>query len=170
LTDLARHTLIALMSWQYGVELDVEKWGSVLPILAVIVGSYVAGMVITPFSWLWDLPSVLIAPCILGSSSIWPWKVWSEVTGRMDVVGARSPEAGATLAKMMAETTLCENLFTVALLSTWMALARVPSGHWLSLPACSWLFLASLLAVGMVLRQWAFLVRLSTFERSVAKA
>jgi hypothetical protein len=83
-----------------------------LTTLLLLVGAgYVAGLLLTPLS-------LLLAPIDLLIMRVLRIHIgdWRRGLSRNDEVAAKDKDAGATLAKMQAESTLCKNLFSAFLL------------------------------------------------------
>jgi hypothetical protein len=69
---------------------------------------YLAGLLLTPLSFLWNVLIGLPTRIILGIPFAELRRQWS----RNDEIAAADKEAGTTLAKMEAEATLCQNLLS----------------------------------------------------------
>lgn len=94
---------LAILLWE-----RIDAFGELTWVkLTLLVGAgYVAGLLLTPLSRLW-LPLELLLLKILRI----PIDDWRRGLPRNDEIAARDQQAGATLAKMQAEATLCQNLF-----------------------------------------------------------
>ena len=89
----------------FGDELTLAK-------LTLLLGAgYVAGLLLTAFTFLW-MPVQFLVLAILRVQI----RDWRRGLQRNDEISARNEQAGATIAKMQAEATLCQNLFTGFLL------------------------------------------------------
>lgn len=148
--------------WGAGVKIPVELSGGVLGVLALLLGGYLAGMVMTPVSLIWDYLSFVLVSLLL----VRQHGGWMQVTARMDLVGTRKVEAGGTLAKMMAETVLCENLLTVAVIGYLLSPQawRVPGPLAFWRLEEWWIVAIVGLSINILFRQSALLYRLTSFE------
>jgi hypothetical protein len=93
--------LIVLL-WQYRETFGEITWAK----LTLLIGAgYVVGLVLTSLSIIWS-PVNFVLMAILKI----PLNNWRHGLVRNDEIVAKDKEAGATLAKMQAEATLCQNL------------------------------------------------------------
>jgi hypothetical protein len=95
--------LVTLL-WPYRENYGELTWEKLLLLLGA---GYIVGLLLTALSVLW-LPVELLIMVVLRT----PMKNWRRGLTRNDEIAVRSEQAGATLAKMQAEATLCQNLFS----------------------------------------------------------
>lgn len=129
--------------------------------------SYLTGIVLTGFSWLWDRLCLFVLTRStdlseeLGLDGTEAFsKQWSVIGRKMDEVMVVSGEAGKTLVKGLAEVTLCENLLTALLVLA--ALGVASKSAWFYSPEqYPWQFLLAALALllSVVFRQMMFVGR-----------
>lgn len=158
-----------------GQPLNLQTISAVTPQDAVILVflGYLTGMVLTGIALPWDYACLAIfrrlpetARSGLGlEKNHTLLEQWGDVAERMDRLDRVCPEAGRTVAKALAEVTLCQNLLSgllvlacIGFISDGALFAR-PAGHLLPLG----LVLAMLFAA-MVFREAMFLGRVQTLH------
>ena len=116
--------IVAITMYQWHSEIFTKDGLSNLattPVLVVaLLLSYMIGMILTGIAFIWDFISFIILLELWNSSMTPKWwclcsrfmQKWAAYSSDMDGVGKANEAAGATLAKMMAETSLCENLLS----------------------------------------------------------
>ena len=114
---------IVILLWDSGQELSnfKELIGSTGLFLLLVAMGYLAGLFLQSLSmWVGAIPRCFIKRR-LGLQNLSP----HQIAHRSDQIGIKNKEAGATLTKMSAEATLCENLLLgILLLSipSWLGL------------------------------------------------
>ncbi len=136
--------LLVLLLWQQR-ELFAPLGDSPSVAFLLLLGAgYIAGLILTPFSLVWNFPLLPFFNAWFGlpKASIFINRSKIEIPAsesgidlmsiRNDRVSAIDPAAGATLAKMQAEAVLCKNLTTAFLLLVvvdFLGLANVAAVH-----------------------------------------
>jgi hypothetical protein len=136
--------LLALLLWQQRELFAPLGRSPSVAFLLLLGAGYIAGLLLTPFSPVWSFPLLPFFNARFGlpKFSILPSRSKTETTKaesgaalmstRNDRVGAVDPAAGATLAKMQAEATLCKNLttaFVLLICVDYLGLTDVPVLH-----------------------------------------
>jgi hypothetical protein len=140
---------LVILFWDRKEFFSDPSWAKI----GLLVGAgYVTGLLLTPISFLWSPIGWAVAK-ILGAPTDWKRGSYGN-----DEVSRANAEAGATLAKMQAEATLCLNLFSGFLLlnilnACWRIIPAVNENRSLS----KWVLL--LLAVAVIFRVTAYLGR-----------
>jgi len=136
--------LLALLFWQQRQLFAPLGRSPSVAFLLLLGAGYIAGLLLTPFSPVWSfpllpffnerfgLPKASILPSRSKAGTPATESGAALMSTRNDRVGAVDPAAGATLAKMQAEATLCKNLTTAFVLLGFvdlLGLADVPALH-----------------------------------------
>ncbi|MEA2561408.1 MAG: hypothetical protein QOH06_2912 [Acidobacteriota bacterium] len=119
--------LLALLFWQRREFFTLLVHSPAVAFLLLLGAGYIAGLLLTPFSFVWSFPLLPFFNARFGlpkaSISIDQFKAETSASSgaalmstRNDRVAAIDPAAGATLAKMQAEAILCKNLTTAFVL------------------------------------------------------
>lgn len=136
-------------------------------LLLMLVGSYLVGLLLSSFSGIFDLPVRLFMRKRLGLGQESLEDDSYTVVRWMNDICVEDKEAGATLVKMMAEKTLCQNLlagFLIVILFFRNELIPTPSFlH--STPVL--VLLPAVLVIAVVQRGIAYFYRLKTFHETL---
>jgi polyferredoxin len=166
--------LIALVAFKWGRDIPAKESLSIVattPALVVILLiSYVLGMILTSAAFFWDFLSFFVLGMLFGNSKLGWWclfgrftEAWAKCSNEMDEVAKLNEGAGSTLGKMMAETSLCENLLSGLLVLVaigWLS-AGVHFYHPNQYPIL-YGSMATLLVFGVLYRQRVFVGRVSS--------
>lgn len=123
-------------------------------LVLLTLGAYICGMLLTPFGALTAYGAGKLVELYLPrlpkceDLKVLPEEEWAK--GPNDLIAAVNVEAGATIAKMQAESTLCHNMFVGVLALLPLAFCK----HW-----GYWFAAVVLLAIAAIYRTAVYLVR-----------
>jgi len=145
--------------------------GSAGIILLVLMTGYIVGLLLTPVAtMLCGIVIVSIRQAVRKQLGFYKYGDWNmvrvsrKISARSDAIGLQDKDAGATLAKMSAEATLCQNLFIgFLILIVASRYGFVDSPTFDGLTTESILIIGALLAISVVYRNVAFLFRQESY-------
>lgn len=134
-------------------------------LFVLILLSYVAGIVLTGFSVVWDGISLRCLFFLRENIGLQPgtgfFDQWEEISSLMDAIALRDRDAGRTLVKAMAEVTLCQNLLSGLFVIAWLSHTLTKTGFDLLAGQANYFIVISIaLFISMLFRQAMFLGRL----------
>jgi hypothetical protein len=147
-----------------------ETLGATGVLLLLLVASYLTGMLLSSFSGIFDIPVRLFMKKRLGMENATLVQESYTVLRWMNEIALMDKELGATLAKMMAEKSLCQNLLAGFLILVLISKGALLTPMLSEREALVTVLLLAVLVTAVVQRNLAYFYRLKAFHEILSPA